>query len=258
MATTLYGHRGARGEAPENTLAGFAYARRIGVEGFELDVRRAADGELVVIHDETVDRTTTATGRVAELTAVQLAALDARAAFPEWPGSPEPVGVPRLVEVLDAFPHLPAWQIEVKHDTPAALEEVCARLVGLIEARDLAARAVVASFDAVALQIMRRLAPYLPRAFIGRYDDPADLQTALNLGCAGACIPHRTSHKETVQAAQASGLAVTGWLGNSKAELQLLLDWGVDSITTDYPSLAIPVLRRHGRGRAGTMADGRS
>lgn len=237
----LYGHRGAKGEAPENTLTGFAYARSVGVEAFEFDVRLSADRELVVIHDETVDRTTTARGRVSEFTAAALAALDARAAFPAWP---EPAGVPRLADVLDAFPDLAAYQIEVKSDAPAALEVVCPALAALVERAGVADRTVVASFDPVALEIMRRVAPALPRAFIGRYDTPDDLATARVLDCLGACIPHNTSSRETVAAARAHGLQVTGWLGNSEAELRLLLAWEVDSITSDVPSLAVPILRR--------------
>jgi glycerophosphoryl diester phosphodiesterase len=236
----LFGHRGAKGEAPENTLSGFAYARRIGVQAFELDVRLSADGELVVIHDEDVDRTTNGHGRVRDFPARQLANLDARAAFPEWP---EQAGVPTLVDVLDAFGDVSAFQIEIKSDTRAVLEVVCPKLVDLIDRSGIGDRAEVASFDPGALEIARRIAPDLPRAYIGRYDDPSYLATALELECVGACIPHRTSSKETVREARAHGLHVTGWLGNTAEELQMLLDWGVDSITTDVPSLAIPFLR---------------
>src|SRR5262245_48572737 len=90
----IFGHRGAKGEAPENTLSGFSYARSVGVEAFELDVHLSADHELMVIHDATVDRTTNGNGPVAGFTAAELAALDARAGFAAWG---VPVGVPRLV-----------------------------------------------------------------------------------------------------------------------------------------------------------------
>jgi glycerophosphoryl diester phosphodiesterase len=246
VETLLFGHRGAKGEAPENTLSGFAYARRIGVRAFELDVRLCADGELVVIHDEDVDRTTNGHGRVRDFTAGQLARLDARAAFPEWP---ERTGVPTLADVLDAFGDVSAFQIEIKSDTRDALETVCRKLVDLIQRSGIEDRSDVASFDPLALEIVRRVAPDLPRAYIGRYDAPSYLATALALGCMGACIPHRTSTSETVRAARSHGLQVTGWLGNTVEELQLLLDWGVDSITTDFPSRAIPFLRGHGRTR---------
>ena len=97
----VFGHRGARGEAPENTLSGFGFALGLGVDGLELDVRLSADGQLVVIHDETVDRTTDAAGPVAAFRADQLARLDARGSCPEWP---QRVGVPTLEQVLRQTP----------------------------------------------------------------------------------------------------------------------------------------------------------
>ena len=73
----IYGHRGASGYAPENTLEAFRLAMDMGADGFELDVHLSRDGELIVIHDETVDRTTNGTGRVMDLTLAQLKELDA-------------------------------------------------------------------------------------------------------------------------------------------------------------------------------------
>jgi glycerophosphoryl diester phosphodiesterase len=236
----VFGHRGARGEAPENTLAGFDYARRVGVDGFELDVRLSADGQLVVMHDETVDRTTDATGRVSEFTADQLAQLDARRSYPVWP---ERVSVPTLEQVLDAFADLPRFEIEVKRDTPERLELVCAQLITIIARYDLAGRATVSSFDETALRIVRRLAPQLPRAYIGAYDELRYLTTAIDLGCAQADIPLASNAPELVREAQARGLVVTGWLGNSEEEVESLVAWNVDHITTDYPSLALDVLK---------------
>ena len=86
------------------------------------------------------------------------------------------------------------------------------------------------------------MSPEIPRAYISRYDTPAFLATALSLECAGACIPHKTSSKATVDEAHATGLHVTGWLGDTQWELRLLLDWAVESITSDYPSVALKYL----------------
>src|SRR5690606_17261213 len=83
----ILGHRGAKGEAPENTLAGFAYAKQIGLDAIELDVRLTKDDQVVIMHDPTVDRTTNGQGAVGELTFAELHALDARADFPEWPAA---------------------------------------------------------------------------------------------------------------------------------------------------------------------------
>src|SRR5699024_9203426 len=120
---TIVGHRGARKEAPENTLAGFLHARELGLDAVEFDVHLSKDHELVIIHDKTVDRTTTATGPVAEFTANELAELDARAEFPDWP---DIVGVPRLDQVLDIVDDMPHINIEIKTDTPDRLEEIIA------------------------------------------------------------------------------------------------------------------------------------
>ena len=236
----IYGHRGARGEAPENTLAGFGYAYQAGVRAFELDVRLCADDELVVMHDATVDRTTGATGAVAALTAAELGRLDARRTCPTWP---EPVGVPTLAAVLQRFAALAQWAIEIKHDTPERLEQVGRRLVSAIERYDLAGRTTVTSFDPVALGIVRRLAPALPRAYIGAFDQPHELQTALELGCRQIDVPIATGSAALVRAAQEQGLLVTGWQGNDAAALRLLVAWGVDQITTDYPSMALAWFR---------------
>ena len=79
----IYGHRGAAGEAPENTVTGFSYARSIGVRDYEFDAHLTRDGELAVIHDGSVDRTTNGRGTVEAMTMDELRALDAYARFPD-------------------------------------------------------------------------------------------------------------------------------------------------------------------------------
>ena len=239
----VFGHRGARGEAPENTLAGFAYARRAGVVAFELDVRLAADNKLAVIHDATVDRTTNDIGPVSDFTAAQLAQLDARAQHPHWP---EPVGVPLLSEVLAAFAREVRFAIEIKTDAPERLEKVCPAVVEHVQRYGIATTVAVTSFDPVALEIMRRLAPELPRAYIGAYDTPAFLETALRLECRQADIPLRRGSVDVVRAAQEAGLRVVGWQGNTPEDLAALVEWGVDGITSDYPTQAIAYLGDRG------------
>lgn len=252
----LFGHRGARREAPENTLAGFAHAQRAGVVAFELDVRLTADGHLAVIHDATVDRTTNATGPVSGFTAADLARLDARRGCPDWP---EPAGVPLLADVLEAYAgdrtrppggspsggrtEVVRFAIEIKQDAPERLERVGELVVAHVERYRLAGRVTVTSFVPEALDVVRRLAPDVPRAFIGAYDTPAFLETAVRLECAQADVPLARGSAEVVREAQARGLRVVGWLGNTVEELAALVDWGVDGITTDYPTRALAYLR---------------
>ena len=129
----VYGHRGAAGEAPENTLGGFEHAWARGVRRFELDVHLAADDRLVVVHDARLHRTTGRSALVASLSSAELAALDARRGAPPWPRRE---GVPTLEAVMRALPRVESWQIEVKkparterlRPTLDALREVVTRL----------------------------------------------------------------------------------------------------------------------------------
>ncbi len=150
-------HRGGAKLRPENTLAAFEHAVSLGVDACECDVHLSADGEVVVIHDATLDRTTNARGSVERMTARELAQVDAAHAFGADAGFPfrdRGVGVPRLADLLDRFRSVP-WIVEVKGGRP----EVAARVVALI--RDLGAfdRVVIGAFSQDVLNAVRRLAP---------------------------------------------------------------------------------------------------
>ena len=236
----LYGHRGARFEAPENTLTGFRHALRHGITAFEFDVHLAADDQLVVIHDPTVDRTTNGHGAVASMTVAELARLDARSIFPDWP---EPARVPTLTEVLDTIAGADDMEIEIKTDRPDRLHRVAELVLAAIRRYDIAARATVTSFDPVALEAVARLAPRQRRGFIAKFETADDLATALRLGATHCAIPITTGSPERVHEAHVAGLVVTGWQGNTREDVETLLAWGVDAITSDYPTLARSVLR---------------
>ena len=239
----LYGHRGARFEAPENTLTGFRHALRQGISAFEFDVHLSADDRLVVIHDPTVDRTTNGSGAVADMTVAELARLDARSIFPDWP---EPASVPTLTEVLDTIGAADDMEIEIKTDRPERLQRVAELVLDAIRRYDIAGRAAVTSFDPVALEAVARLAPKQRRGFIARFETRDDVDTALRLGATQCAIPLKTGSVERVREAHDAGLQVTGWQGNARDDIRTLLAWGVDAITSDYPTLARSVLREAG------------
>lgn len=240
----LYGHRGARNEAPENTLTGFRYALGKGIESFEFDVHLTADDELAVIHDPTVDRTTNGKGAVAGMTVAELARLDARSIFPDWP---EPAGVPTLAQVLDLIGGAKRMEIEIKTDRPERLARVAELVMAAIRRYDLGARATVTSFDPVALEAVARLAPGQRRGFIAKFESAADLATAIRVGARHCAVPLKTGSPERVREAHAAGMEVTGWQGNSPQDVKTLVDWGVDAITSDYPTMALAVLREAGK-----------
>ncbi len=232
----VIGHRGARNEAPENTLAGFAYAKRLGLDGVEFDVRLSSDGQLVVIHDATVDRTTNGHGAVSDFTAVQLANLDARAQFPDWKGS---CGVPLLTEVLDVLGDDLRMMIEIKKDTPGNEERIIHGVMQELGLRGLMERATLTSFDTVALEIVQREFPDQRRGYIGAWDSEEFIETAQRLGCAHGDA-HRTSASPAVIAkAQDSGMTMLGWMCDTREEFDLLSAWGVDAVTTDNPGVIL-------------------
>ena len=104
----VYGHRGARGEAPENTIAGARHAVERGCQHIEIDLRLAADEVLVVVHDSTLRRTAGVGGKVGNLTSRELAKLDNRAEGPPWPNK-RGTGVPTLTALFAALPEIRRW-----------------------------------------------------------------------------------------------------------------------------------------------------
>jgi glycerophosphoryl diester phosphodiesterase len=239
----LYGHRGAKGEAPENTVPGFHYARELGVTAFEFDLHLSKSNQIVVIHDATVDRTTNATGKVSDYLASELAALDARHIWPQW----AVCGVPTLTEVLGALKGADRLEIEIKTDTPERLHILAEILAEDLERecwRD-ASRVTLSSFDPIALAAVRLHMPELPRAITTMNPDETFFGNAIALGCSQVDIPLPTGSAEIVAKAKKLGFRVTGWMGNTEKDLATLASWGVDHITTDFPTLAQSYFRNH-------------
>ena len=150
-ARPVIGHRGNCAHAPENTLESFRQAVALGVDGLELDVRLSKDGQVVVMHDATVDRTTNGTGAVDSLTLAELRDFDAGAGFSRdgaFPYRGRGIGIPLLDEVLEQLPDTPLL-IEIKTlEAGAAVRRV-------IEEHAASARCVAAAFDIRTLGVFR-------------------------------------------------------------------------------------------------------
>ena len=228
-------HRGASGRAPENTRAAFAAALDLGVDAIELDCQLSADGALVVVHDETLERTTSGLGPVCAKTWSELAALDAGA----WRGK-EFTGerIPRLEDVLTQLAGRVVLNVEIKS----------ARDVGAIEAplvRTVAAHGALewvlfSSFHEQALRNVRAASEDAAiEAALGILWDrrpPADALALASELDARCIVPsRRLATPELVAAAHARDLGVWVWTVNDVAEMRGLVAAGVDALFSDYP-----------------------
>lgn len=232
-APLISAHRGGRQEAPENTVAAFQRAVALDISGAECDVHLSADAIPVVIHDGTVDRTTNGTGEVHTMTAAELAALDARDGFPDWP---ERTGIPTFAEVLQVARAFDTFAVEIKPDAPERIDTLVPLLLDDIDAAGARDTVAFISFDPGILEVCHRLAPGIPLALLTLETTPKEIQAAIDLGCTDIGSDVRTLTRESIDVAHEAGLRVTAWTVNAADDFARLCDWGVDAVTTDRPT----------------------
>lgn len=242
--TLIFGHRGASAYAPENTLAAFRLAVEQGADGFELDVTLSADGVPVVIHDDTVDRTTNGTGRVETLTLAQLKTLEA--------GYPAKFGdtfagerLPTLVEVLQTAGEQALINVELKRDT-SPNQSLAQKVVAVIHQTQMNHRVWLSSFYYDNLRRVKAIDSTLP---VGLLYDPSEpwrvAQAWLAPGVrAEAHHPHHSLVNALTRSwLRARGLRVNVWTANVEADLRRLMQLDVDGIITDKPEVGVKIRR---------------
>jgi glycerophosphoryl diester phosphodiesterase len=255
----VFGHRGAAGLAPENTLPSFALALALGADVLELDVHASRDSVIVVIHDPTLERTTNGSGAVREHSWNELQELDAGYQFSrdgrDYPYRGHGVRMPTLEMVLRRFP-LACCNIEVKQEDPPVVEGVVRIVTGL----DAQQRVLLAAEHDAIMQHIRRHAGQIATSFAaGEVADFVSRLQAANFASyrpegQALQIPPRFGEielitAESVAAAHACGLEVHAWTINERSEIERLLALEVDGIMSDLPGLARVVVDEWRRGR---------
>jgi glycerophosphoryl diester phosphodiesterase len=213
----IFGHRGAPGypRRGENTIASFRKALRCGATGLEFDVRRCGDGRLVVIHDDTINRTTNGRGRVGDLSYDELRRFDARFDKP----------VPLLADVLTEFGSQCLLNIELK-DADIALD-----VQKLVHERRLDRLVLVSSFD---WQELKPLAGEIPIALLS--SKPRNLvASAREFGAAAIHPKQSIVTSALIASAHEAGLRVNVWTVNAPDEISHFMSLPIDGIFTDYP-----------------------
>lgn len=248
----IIGHRGARNLWPENSLDGFRRTLALGVDAVEFDVHASRDGELVVIHDPTLDRTTQAQGAVDARTAAELAAIPLRDASGE--------SVPRLDAVLAIFEGSDIQlHIEVKTDVAGrAYPELERKLIEAIDRRKLGRRATITCFVPEVLETVRAIDPQRPVLasldrrsveLMGGIERALDRFAAID-GCVLA-VEKSLLYATLDACLQRFGRERIGaWVPNESDEIAYWLDQPIRQITTDRPDIALAHRRDSGTARA--------
>lgn len=237
----ILAHRGASAHAPENTLAAFELAHKQGAHGIELDAKLSADGEVVVIHDASVERTTDGHGRVSQLSITALRELDAGSFFAEQFQGEK---IPTLVEVFETIGKRAIINVELtNYDTPrdGLADKVCE----LVQRFGLQASVLFSSFLPSNLKRTRSLLPETPRGLLalGGWVGWWSRSFGFNFGDYQALHPG-LSDTTPQQVARVHRLKrrIHVWTVNGADDIRRLIDWGVDGIITDDPKLAMDLL----------------
>lgn len=229
-------HRGASALAPENTLAAFRAAAEQGAKWVELDVALLADGTLVVIHDDTVDRTTSGAGSLGELTRDDLGRLDAGAWFNDQFAGER---IPTLEEAIKVLGELGlSANVEIKqHKHHKSLDQLTSAVQAALRTRSPKTEIMISSFDPEALKAMHQLEPELEMAMLW-VQVPQDWEAQL------AAIPAKTIHMHykaisigLLEEAQKRGIKVRVWTCNDPDALASFWRAGLAGVITDDPSL---------------------
>lgn len=249
-------HQGGDGLWPSNTIYAFEQATEMGVDVLEMDIHLTADGVIVLSHDDTVDRLTDGSGLIKEMTFAELQELDAAYDWSEddqgneFPFRGQGIQIPSLHQVLMAFPEMP-MNIEIKQAEPSMVVEVC----DLIRAHGKQEDVLIASFHPETMRDFRQTCPevatsateeeirpyyVLNRLFLdGAYRPPAEAFQVPEYSGDLHVVTHRF-----VQGTRKHNVDVHVWTVDETADMQRLLDLGVDGIITDRPDRLLELLGR--------------
>lgn len=237
---SVYGHRGAASEAPENTIPSFKLAEKLGVYGVEMDLHTSSDNKLIVMHDEALDRTTNGKGPVHSHTLDKIKKLDAGFKFGrEWLGTK----VPTLEEVFDNLGRVHYYlEIKQSYKVYPGIEE---KVLDTVDRYGLKNSVQIISFDFDSLKRVREMDNNIKTGllFVGKaewfigiaHELKVDfLQPSFNL-----------IHKEDVKAAHENGFGIAAWTVDTAEGLSNSLRLGLDSVTSNNPRAIMRALKKY-------------
>ncbi len=246
-STRVIAHRGFSRAAPENTLAAVRAAIDVGADMAEIDVTLTSDGQVVVIHDTTLERTTNGGGEVLQFSLADLRQLDAGSWFSRsFAGEPIPTLDAMLAEVDDRI----LLNVEIKSEAVGL--GVVEKVAAAIRARGMTNEVVVSSFSPTALEKMHRLAPEIRTAVLYNIDlhvgmDAVEIVTGV--GASAFNIKRVRLTPEMLRRCHENGTPVAVYTVNKKRHMRKTIKLGVDAIFTDHPDRLLEVLAKRDGSR---------
>ena len=221
-------HRGASAYAPENTLAAFDKALDLGAGHVEFDVHFSADGHVVVIHDDTVDRTTNGSGDVASFALAQLKRLDAGSWFAvQFSGE----RIPALGELLERYKRKLHLHIEVK----GRAEHLSEKTIDLVRSYGWVDSVTITSFQKERLDEALAYAPEIPAGWLAREVDESMIKQARRMGLAEICPHADFLDEELVEQLHQNGFMVRAWGVGDEEVMRRVVEAGADGMTINFP-----------------------
>jgi len=234
--TKIWAHRGASGEAPENTLAAFQMAVDAGADGIELDVHFTRDRQVVVTHDDDVTRVTGYKGLISDLTLEQLKKLDFSCNMAAFKGET----LPTLEEVLALIKPSPLHiniELKTNNENPDGLEEACQALVEKYGMED---RILYSSFNHYSLARMLEIAPAMPCGILYSNKPYKPWEYAGSFGCKAVHPLYKSVNTaEYMKSCHDADIFCNVWTVNDPKDIKEMLELQVDGIITNYPALAL-------------------
>lgn len=231
----IIGHRGARGEAPENTLGGFQYIHDLGIRAVEFDVRQLKDRELIIMHDDNMLRTTGIDQALYPLNSTQLDTYNQAHIWLDW----EKQSTPTLLQALQIMQDFEHLEVEVKAvETQAEAERLTQHLTQQL--RGFERTAVITSFDLKILQALQDQHSTFKRGLLIEDDiQHLAIEQALKYECCQIGWMNQLATDDLLKATQQANLAISVWTVNDIERAKHLRDCGIDGLITDFPKMML-------------------
>lgn len=237
--TVIFAHRGSKSNRPENTIASFKEALRVGADGIELDVHRTKDHQLVVIHDETVDRTTNGFGFVRDLTLEEIKELDAGSWFSPVYFQEKISTLEEILDFLVAEDFKGTLNIELKTDKyhyPNIEHDIAT----LMHSRQWPFDYIYCSFNFRSLEIMKKLDPDIEMAFLMK-QNPFHIWLGKKSPLVGAIHPNKLWFMNQLSVVKNFKKSVRPWTLNKEKQMETAFRAGIAGFMTDKPELAVQI-----------------